>query len=338
MITSYAFTINARKLPLTSHYMSFVSDGSDYSTTESDYETESEDGTATEGGPGFRPLAIDDPAKEEKPVPLSKNSANRFFVFLLDREIDIHGRDMMELHESRVELTKDHVLFCRKTNLYNETFNYNSMNDVVWSYQILSSDLGRYVGHALCIDSASFNDAKDLLSREPVIESLNGNDLSNIPFYRWRHLKDHSLRKDKGRFGVPFLILSLDRTDDAVNGLREKTKMSHIQYLIQSERVIQAGPLHVATPTKDDPNSVAVGNLIICNAVNRMAAIQFAENDPCALAGLYETIRVHRYNEMDISGKFVTQDIYDNNMDEMKEAMEYWGYPVDEDQTPWINS
>ena len=44
-------------------------------------------------------------------------------------------RSRLDLHDNQVQSTTDHVMHCRKTNLYNETFNYISAADVVWSYQ-----------------------------------------------------------------------------------------------------------------------------------------------------------------------------------------------------------
>ena len=73
------------------------------------------------------------PTIELGPVPMSKNSGNRFVAIVWDRELDTKGRDALELHNDRIELTEDHVMFCRKANLYNETFNSDSMVDVIWS-------------------------------------------------------------------------------------------------------------------------------------------------------------------------------------------------------------
>ena len=63
-----------------------------------------------------------------------KNSGNRFVALVWDQEVDTQGRDQMQLHEDREELVEDHVMFCRKQNLYNETFNTESMVDVMRSY------------------------------------------------------------------------------------------------------------------------------------------------------------------------------------------------------------
>ena len=53
-------------------------------------------------------------------------------------------------------------------------------------------------------------------------------------------------------------------------------------------------------------------------------------------------MRIFRYNSMDVTGKFVAENLLDDKKNkptgDMKEAMEYWGYPVDDTQTRWLNS
>ena len=44
-------------------------------------------------------------------------------------------------------------MFCRKRNLYNETFNSDSMVDILRSLPLLSSDLVRIVGQALIMEN-----------------------------------------------------------------------------------------------------------------------------------------------------------------------------------------
>jgi len=95
----------------------------------------------------------------------------------------------------------------------------------------------------------------------------------------------------------------------------------------------------VATEKKTDGKSIVVGTLLLFNARDREDAVDFVENDPAALAGLYETMTVHRYNSLDVTGKFVSENLWfpKQNTYQMKEAMEYWGYPVDDEQTKWLN-
>lgn len=92
-----------------------------------------------------------------------------------------------------------------------------------------------------------------------------------------------------------------------------------------------AGPLHNLENDDD-----AIGNLVMFNAKDRMDAVSFAEDDPCALAGLYKSLRVHRYNTADISGKCIAVDRYSTTADPLWEEMENEGYAVYDYQTPWL--
>jgi hypothetical protein len=75
--------------------------------------------------------------EELSPVPLSKNAGNTFLALVLDRLLHSDpSTDVMEMHEQRVDLTEDHVMYVRKRNLYNATFNTDSMVDIPFSYQM----------------------------------------------------------------------------------------------------------------------------------------------------------------------------------------------------------
>ena len=240
----------------------------------------------------------------------------------------------------------------------------------------------RVIGHAMCLESTELHYVQEVLRNDPIIRMLllghddntindvhNGHrsgavnsdshknsnddeytplDISSIPIYRWRHIRDYSLRIDDGRDGFPCMCLALDDRSSSSSTdltphtkqeeLRQASQKEYLETLIRSERVIAAGPLHVPTITKDDPSSIPIGDFILFNAKNRDDAVSFCENLPTAMVGLYDSMRVHFYNTLDISGKFVSEDpLRDAPCEEMKEAMEYWGYPVSDEQTPWIN-
>jgi len=359
-----------------------MADSSDYKADKSDYGDSSSDDTS--GATSSTTARNEDdmadvPVTEEIPVPMSKNNVgSRWVAIVLDRDLsknyngevwdassyeaeeyndededEVGSMDhvseeehvLWEMHKDRVALTEDHVMWARKQNLYNDTFNMESMADVLWSHQLLSSDLQRTIGHVMCIDSPTIQHCRDALSNDPIVRSLLGVDsnglcdASSIPLYRWRHIRDHTLRRDDGRDGLPNMLLAFDRPEAMSKGLRDEISNEHLEYLIRSERVIAAGPLHVATEEKSDPKSVAVGTLMLYNAKDREHAVEFVENDPAALAGLYESMTVHRYNSLDVTGKFVSENLYfpEQNTYQMKEAMGYWGYPVDDEQTKWLN-
>ena len=141
-------------LPTTLLFSSFTSDGSEYAAGDSDFDTEDDfDDTAAallRNNNGDNELEEDDddenrfvPTIELQPVPLSKNAGNRFITIVWDRMIKNrerfplqHTEDDMKAwhdHNDRVRYTEDHVMFCRKQNLYNATFNNHSMVDILWS-------------------------------------------------------------------------------------------------------------------------------------------------------------------------------------------------------------
>ena len=209
----------------------------------------------------------------------------------------------------------------------------------VFFYFSLASDLQRVVGHALFMESTDIKHVKECLREEPILKSLTDGEIENVALYRWRHIRDYTLRHDDGRFGAPVMVLAMDADAEEVGGeLREATRAANLEYLINSERVIAAGPLHMSTEFKNDPSSLPIGDLILFNAKDRADAIAFAEDLPAAQEGLYKDMRVHFYNNLDVTGKFVSEDpMRDAPGYQMKEAMEYWGYPADDDQTPWLN-
>jgi hypothetical protein len=118
---------------------SFSADGSDYTSKDSDYDTEEFDMDGFRNNNMDTGIMEDDiPTEELKPVPLSKNAGNRFVALYWDHELQkgdpTDQRDPWELHSDRDDLNEDHVMFCRKRNLYNETFNTDSMVDIMRSF------------------------------------------------------------------------------------------------------------------------------------------------------------------------------------------------------------
>jgi hypothetical protein len=122
----------SNKMPL---FMSYSIDGSEYSSIDSDYVDE-DDFDNVKRYRGLADEEDDTPTVELQPVPMSKNSGNRFVALVWDRLLDTKGRDAMDLHYDRIALTEEHVMFCRKANMYNNEFNTQSMVDVPWSRQL----------------------------------------------------------------------------------------------------------------------------------------------------------------------------------------------------------
>ena len=127
-----AFIRKSRTTPLTSLEMSsFAADGSEYSSKDTDFDDE--EIMSSSEYKVFNEDTAESPVIELGPVPMSKNAGNRFIALMWDQELDTKGRDPTTLHEDRDELVEDHVMFCRKRNLYNETFNTESMVDIMRS-------------------------------------------------------------------------------------------------------------------------------------------------------------------------------------------------------------
>ena len=127
--------------------MSFMADSSDYKADKSDFGEGDEDGDSTTVPLRGEVDMADVPVTEEIAVPMSRNNVgNRFFALVYDRSHssrydpnaneDGFAKTLWEMHEDRVALTEDHVMWARKQNLYNESFNTESMADVLWSHQL----------------------------------------------------------------------------------------------------------------------------------------------------------------------------------------------------------
>ena len=123
--------------------MSFMADSSDYKPSQSDYG----DGDGADAHAPASPLRgeielADVPTLEEIPVPMSRNNVgNRFLALVYDRQLTTKEYEedegaVWEMHHDRIALTEEHVMWARKQNLYNETFNTESMADVRFSYQL----------------------------------------------------------------------------------------------------------------------------------------------------------------------------------------------------------
>ncbi len=123
----------------TSLFMSsFAADGSEYSSKDADYEDDALTTAKQFTDHDFDEDSDDAAVQELSPVPMSKNSGNRFVAFVWDQDLENQKkgkdeRDPLDLHNDRNDLIEDHVMFCRKRNLYNETFNTDSMVDILRS-------------------------------------------------------------------------------------------------------------------------------------------------------------------------------------------------------------
>jgi hypothetical protein len=126
--------------PTSQLFSSFAADGSEYSSNRDNNDFDDDDERSMSFGArktGAYDEEDDTPTIELQPVPLSKNAGNRFVAVVWDKQhCKGKGEDVLQWHLNRVKLTEDHVMFCRKANLYNETFNVESNVDILWSLQM----------------------------------------------------------------------------------------------------------------------------------------------------------------------------------------------------------
>ena len=87
-----------------------------------------------------------------------------------------------------------------------------------------------------------------------------------------------------------FAIHCIDKP--ASRDLRASTRPTHLEYLDRaSDRILAAGPLL-------DDEGQPIGSLLIIDFEDRKSAIQFAADDPYALAGLFASVAVTAWRQV----------------------------------------
>ena len=87
-----------------------------------------------------------------------------------------------------------------------------------------------------------------------------------------------------------FSIICFDKPN--VGELREKTRDAHLDYLKQHK-----DKMHLGGPFEND-NGGIVGTLFIINAEDHAAANAFTDNEPFHMAGVFESVIVRRWRQM----------------------------------------
>ena len=88
---------------------------------------------------------------------------------------------------------------------------------------------------------------------------------------------------------MKFVIHGMDKPGSP---LRNRLIEAHRDYLAASEiHVVSAGPL------MDDRGAEMIGSLVIVDCDSRDEVDQFLTGEPFNLAGLYETLHVHRWTQ-----------------------------------------
>ena len=94
-----------------------------------------------------------------------------------------------------------------------------------------------------------------------------------------------------------FYILCTDKPDH--HYLTAATRSDHLRYLEQlvtQGRLIVAGP--IPSQPSNDPTVPVEGSLIIAEFTNATEAKHWAENDPYAVAGLFESVSIKPYRKV----------------------------------------
>ncbi len=87
-----------------------------------------------------------------------------------------------------------------------------------------------------------------------------------------------------------YAIVCMDRPN--VGELRERTRPSHGEYLKE-----HGDKMHIGGPFEDDNGNI-VGTLLIVNVEDRAAAQAFTDNEPLHKAGVFESVVVRRWRQM----------------------------------------
>ena len=86
-----------------------------------------------------------------------------------------------------------------------------------------------------------------------------------------------------------FMILAHDKADSI--DLRMKVRPDHVEYIKgAADRLKFAGPIMSAG---DDPKPI--GSLMVLDAASETAVQIFADNDPYATAGLFESVEIRHW-------------------------------------------
>ena len=84
-------------------------------------------------------------------------------------------------------------------------------------------------------------------------------------------------------------MICLDKPD--AGDLRAETRAAHLAYVAETGVVVQAGPLL-------DDDERMIGSLIILDVEDREAATRWVGSDPDFLAGLFDSVTLHRWKKV----------------------------------------
>ncbi|CAN0408997.1 unnamed protein product [Ectocarpus sp. 12 AP-2014] len=195
---------------------------------------------------------------------------------------------------------------------------------ILWNRSVLSPSKCRVIGNMFCIRSYTKEGALRLLEEDPYRKSgLFG----TVSLYRYPYNMGGGFNWHLSNF--PYLALCMDKKGKTK--LREKNNDAHLEYFEKTRRCIGEGPIVSSDLAEDSPRNKPVGSLMFFNAINDEEARETAEGDPFNQAGLYDSVFVARFNEIDLSGIGLVRA---NRIDPMRDMMAKEGldreceYPV----------
>lgn len=96
-----------------------------------------------------------------------------------------------------------------------------------------------------------------------------------------------------------FVILAKDKKDGRT--IRAATRAAHLDYLAGAgERLKLAGPLR-------DADEKPIGSMIVIDAASETAARLFAQNDPYAQVGLFQSVEIVPY--LAVTGVWAAKEV-----------------------------
>ena len=88
-----------------------------------------------------------------------------------------------------------------------------------------------------------------------------------------------------------FAVICFDRPGTSM--LRTKTAAAHLRYLVE-----KASEVHTGGPLLDPKEGGMVGSLYVINVTDYEAARRFIEGEPLNQAGLFESITIRGWTQM----------------------------------------
>ena len=92
---------------------------------------------------------------------------------------------------------------------------------------------------------------------------------------------------------MQFVLYALDK-DNHVD-VRMENRPAHIEYLKAHEGTDNSVQVLIAGALRAEDGETMIGSTVILEAENKTAVENFANNDPYAKAGLFQTVTIHPY-------------------------------------------